>query len=99
MLACVVGAEGYCNHFVCLRVLETNNIGTLIELLIDFKIYLKNRFSLKQFSYIVMTIFITHNYHFTTFRRLLVAKKYMKTQCENNNKSNGKWIVSLEATL
>ena len=95
MLACVGGAESYCNPFVCLCVHETNNTGTLIELLIK----IKDKLSLKPFSYKVMTIFITHNYHFSTIRRLLVAKQCMQTQCENNNKSIGKWIVSLEATL
>ena len=35
---------------------------------------------LKPFPYKVMTIFTTQDFHFTTFRRLLVAKEYMETQ-------------------
>ena len=34
----------------------------------------------KTFRVKVMTIFTTHDCRFTTFRRLLVAKEYMKTQ-------------------
>ena len=35
---------------------------------------------LKHFHFKVMTIFITHKYCFTTFRRLLIANKYTKIQ-------------------
>ena len=43
------------------------------------RIKIKDRLSLKPFGYKVMTIFTTHNCHFTTFRRLLVAKEYMES--------------------
>ena len=37
---------------------------------------IKDRIFLKSFGYKVMTIFTTHDCHFTTFRRLLVTKEY-----------------------
>ena len=58
----------------------TNNIGTSIELPTGLKLYkIKGRLFLKPFSYKVITIFTTHNCHFTILR-LLVAKEYMETQ-------------------
>ena len=75
--------EGYCNLVLCVCVCEqsfwtTNSLVTSIKLQTSIKI--KDRLFLKLFVYKVMTIITTHNCHFTTFRRLLIAKEYMETQ-------------------
>ena len=56
-----------------------NNIETLIQPPKNYTwIKIKDRFFVKNFSYEVVTIFTTHDYRFTTFRRRLVAKEQWK---------------------
>ena len=65
------------------KVSESMNISTLKVLPANFKSYKdqnKNRLLLKPLCLKVMTIFVTHGRHFTTFRRCLVAKEFTETQ-------------------
>ena len=76
-LACVGGAEGYCNHIFCLfvSVSSTNISGqvTTFGLRSSYqqtwnytRIEIKDRLFLKPFGYKVMTIFTTHDCRFTS---------------------------------
>ena len=64
---------------VCACVYEqtTNNIGTSIELPTEVKLYKDQN---KRLGCKVMTIFTTHDCHFISFRKILIAKEYMETQ-------------------
>ena len=85
------GAEGYCNLLVCVSVClsvnknsqKTRSVRAPNEVLPASGHHNMKKnvgISVAILHCQVITIFVTHNCHFTAFRRLLVAKEYMEIQ-------------------